>query len=306
MIERLLNTSTNSVRDQATGSYVASLSSDLGLICLKSDQPSNEFFSFAVRKLVDSRGNEATGLDSSNWNFRGPETGFHAQSGMKYQKYSAVVESSVINLRKDAIGKAKIELIVEFYSNSGLIKYGDDSIRVFPGSVKFSCNISSWPFESLRTDRLLLGLSAVSSGEGGIAVKDDSRLFIGDGFLEMPLFALKDGSLSSTPIQVMYDRKSSNQALVLLSFPAFSNHIYYDPVASLSSNEYAKIQSASDENPKEEGSKTVIYVSVGVGVSALVGIIAGFVFFKRRSSTLTAAAESTFLPSKRKGKFVHI
>jgi hypothetical protein len=209
----------------------------------------------------------------------------------------------VVNLNKEAIGKAKTELIVKFYSNSGLIGYGDAAIRVYPGSVKFSCNISSWPFESVtNNDRLFLGLSAV--------VKDESRLVIGDGFLDTPLFALKDGLSSRVPIDVLFDSKSSNQALLLFSFPAFSIHIYYDPVASLSSNVLSAPTSTAD-------SSIVVYVSVGVGASALIGIVAGAIIFKRRRSSTAKTASNNLLSTspqqtqgksnnKSKGKFIYI
>ncbi len=72
---------------------------------------------------------------------------------------------------------------------------------------------------------------------------EGSRLKVGDGFIETPFFAQANGN--DVSVKVYFE--NTNQASVLFEFPAYSRDLFYDPIASMSSNPYAsfvKVDSA--------------------------------------------------------------
>jgi hypothetical protein len=264
-------------KDQFTGDYIASISSSLALVKLKARSDEGKFMSFAVRKLIDSKGNEAAGLETLSWSFSGPETAFNPQNNIKYQKYFASIQPSVFSLQKSYLGVARLEMQLEFYMNNGSIRYGDSLVPLYPGSVKFSFKISNWPFQSTN-DRLYLGMSAVSSGTVDLSLKG-SRINIGDGFILTPFFALKDNSQEKVPIQISNDKVSESQGMLLFDFPAFSNYIYYDPVASMNSNSFAKIEEAASN-------WVSTFLAVFIQILILAAISAAVWYIRRRRTPL--------------------
>jgi hypothetical protein len=253
----------------------------------RSLRTSGEFFSFAVQKLVDSQGNEATEIKSASWNFNGPTTSFHPQNKILVDKYSTVVSSAVRNASYQYLGSVQVELSLEFFLSAGKVGYGNTAIQVFPGSVKFTCTIKNWPFAS-SSDRLYLGIASVASGSGGISVQG-TRIIIGDGYMDTPFFAQKDASKEFAPIQVLFDRKSLNQAMVLFEFPAFSSSLVYDPVVSLNSNPFV-LKAAEAESWFTGAAAAGV-----IGGASVFGLLAlgGAVYYVRRRKQVSRSAAST-------------
>jgi len=94
-----------------------------------------------------------------------------------------------------------------------------------------------------------------------------------------------------------------NQASVLFEFPSYFSDLFYDPIASLSSNPYAGEAKAdlpwfSDAN--------VIYVSTGAVVFVLGAVTLAVVVHRRKQkrniNSQLGTTKSTFLISNAKGK----
>jgi hypothetical protein len=292
MINRIILNSNRT--EQVSGEYVGTISSRFGLVklsgryaslnsSLPSDNPSvernAEFLSFAIRKLVDTNGFELSDMDAALWKFQGPESMYNSQSRLNYIRYFASTESSVMNSKKEQKGKVILGMFVDFHTNAGKVQYGDSYIDVFPGSVKFAFNISNWPFQNPMTDRLYLGISCTSSGTGE-AIFQGRRISIGDGFFDVPFFAIADEKI--VPIKVLYEKASvGQQSLLLFDFPAFSKRVFYDPLASLNSNAYSK---KSEANPSSSWftESNIIILSCSVGAVFLIsGVI--LILRKRKS-----------------------
>ena len=93
-------------------------------------------------------------------------------------------------------------------------------------------------------------------------------------------------------IKVYFVKNSTNQASVLFEFPAFFNDLFYDPIASLSSNPYAS--EAVVESVWFSG-MNVIYVSCGAAAFVLGGVILAVVLIRRKNKGST---KSTHLVQK--------
>ncbi len=286
-----------------TGESLAILSSNLATVSiLKSTQNStsaasmnnkthNEFLAFELRQLIDSNGNRILNLKDHPWKITGPEDS--TRDGVKMQKY---VASGVFNITSKIgayLAQTTVDMIIELFSETGTVRYGKSLIRVYPGSVKFSYKISKWPFQ-FKTDRLYLAILSIASGNGGV-FSEGSRLKVGDGFIETPFFAQADGA--DVPIKVYFEKNSTNQASVLFEFPAFDSNLFYDPIASLSSNPYAS--EATIESTWFSG-MNVIYVSCGAAAFVLGAVTLAFVLHRRKRQ-LKPAFNSTGLLTPQKG-----
>jgi hypothetical protein len=270
----------------------------------------SEFLSFAVRKLIDSSGSRASDLESVSWRLFGPETRMNPDNGIKFDRFMARIESKVMNTEKAVIGTVELTMIADFYSAKGFVKYGKPNLLVFPDAVKFSFNISYWPFSSTN-DRLYLSIDAVSSGSKGIYF-NGSRMTIGDGIFEFPLFALKEQSQSEESIDVFFEKRSSNQAIVLFGFPSFLSYLYYDPVASLESNAFSNTAVSPSPTPsfsEPESSNwlsgaNIIYASCAAGAIALGAVVIGIVVIRKRSKKNISNGET--LQGKQYANFTNL
>jgi hypothetical protein len=296
--------------EKTTGESVAIFSSNLASInILKKEDSQNastestkntrqsEFLAFEIRQLIDSNGNRILNLKDQPLKITGPEDS--KRDGVNMQKF---VASGLFNITSSTgvfLAQTSVDVIIELFSETGTVSYGKSSIRVFPGSVKFSYKISKWPFNS-RTDKLYLAILSIASGNGGV-FSEGSRLNVGDGFIETPFFAQADGN--DVPIKVYFEKNSMNQASVLFEFPSYFSDLFYDPIASLSSNPYAS--EAKADLPWFSGAN-VIYVSTGAVVFVLGAVTLAVVVHRRKQkrniNSQLGTTKSTFLISNAKGK----
>jgi hypothetical protein len=242
----------------------------------------SEFFAFELVQLMDSLGNRVDKINQQPWMVTGPEV--LRRDGLAVEKYAARGIVNVTSTSGKFLASTTVQIIVELFSEVGLVKYGSSSIRVFPGSVKFSYNISSWPFVS-ASDRLYLGIRSLASGNGGVH-SEGTRLKVGDGIIDMPLIAQTDGK--DVTIRVLFDKNSSNEAYLLFEFPSFSRSLYYDPVASLSSNPFASSSIADSSSSYQ----LVIALSCGAAALVLGSAIFGIFLYRKRSRSLNTFSTS--------------
>jgi hypothetical protein len=285
--------------DQVTGNALAVISPNLAsvnILKMRDNQalPTNsssfrnasstEYFAFELRQMIDSNGNRVENIDQQPWKISGPQN--LKRNGLAVQTY---VASGVVNITSKSglsSGKANVEVTVELFAEAGMVEYGDSSIRVFPGSVKFSYRVDRWPFSSV-SDRLYFGIRSIASGSGGV-YSEGNRLKVGDGFIDTPAFAQADAK--DVPINVFYEKSSSNEAFLLFEFPAFFSTLYYDPVASLSSNSFAN----APENVASSwfSGTNIIYVSCGAVVFVIGSAIFAIAFYRKRSRSLHTFSKS--------------
>jgi hypothetical protein len=282
--------------EQATGNDRALIAPNLASInilkgkdgdlipgAFRTNTSSSEFFAFELRQLIDSKGNRVENLSQQPWKISGPEV--LVRDGLGAQKYVASGLVNVTSKSGEFIALTTVEVIVELFSEVGSVKYGSSSIRVFPGSVKFSYKLSSWPFASV-SDRIYLGIRSMASGNGGV-YSEGTRLRVGDGFIDTPLIAQVDGN--DVPIRALFNKNSSNEAYLLFEFPSFAKSLYYDPVASLSSNAFASSSAAVDSSST---SQLIIFISCGAAAFVLGSAIFGIFLYRKRSRSLNAGSTS--------------
>jgi hypothetical protein len=285
--------------DQVTGNALAIISPNLASVNILKTQdeqalPSNssssrnasstEYFAFELRQLIDSNGNRVENIDQQPWKISGPQS--LKRDGLTVQKY---VASGAVNITSKSgvlSGYTNVEITIELFAEAGMVQYGGSLIRVFPGSVKFSYRVDKWPF-SLVSDRLYLGIRSIASGSGGV-YSEGNRLKVGDGFIDTPAIAQADAK--DVPIKVFYEKSSSNEAFLLFEFPAFFSTLYYDPVASLSSNPFAN----APENVASSwfSGTNIIYVSCGAAVFVIGSAIFAIALYRKRSRSLHTFSKS--------------
>jgi hypothetical protein len=135
---------------------------------------------------------------------------------------------------------------------------------------------------------------------------------IGDGIFEFPLFALKEQSQSEESIDVFFEKRSSNQAIVLFGFPSFLSYLYYDPVASLESNAFSNTAVSPSPTPsfsEPESSNwlsgaNIIYASCAAGAIALGAVVIGIVVIRKRSKKNISNGET--LQGKQYANFTNL
>lgn len=135
---------------------------------------------------------------------------------------------------------------VEQYFTHGSTQNGDQPISIPFGGLKFSLNVTRWPFTSpSQTLVLNVTLGNITEDEPFTGADSFSHQpnssnmakigFSGDQFLQMPLLAVVDGAMQAIQIGVSADL--SVGITLSLTFPAFSSSLVYDPV--LASNTLA-------------------------------------------------------------------
>jgi hypothetical protein len=292
--------------DQVTGNSVAMLSPNLASVNIMkaedtgslpsssnfsssstNSSSSAEFLAFELQQLIDSNGNRLENIDRQPWKISGPES--IKRDGLSVQKYLGSGNFNITSRTGLIIAQTNVEVTIELFSEAGSVKYGNSFIRVFPGSVKFSYKISRWPFTTV-SDRLYLGIRSVASGNGGVYTEGD-RLKVGDGFIETPFIAQADGA--DVPIKVFYEKNSSNEAYLLFEFPSYFSTLYYDPVASLSSNPFSNV--AVVESSSWFSGMNIIYVSCGAAALVLGTGIFAFVLHRKRSRSRPVNTKTTQL-----------
>jgi hypothetical protein len=223
--------------------------------------------------MIDSNGNRLQNLNQQLWKATAFEES--VRDGIRVRKYAT---DGIVNVTTQTglfLGQASVELIAELIADSGTVRYGNLSIRVFPGSVKFSYKIFNWPFSS-KSDRLYLELCILASGTGGV-FSEGARLKVGDGFIETPFLAFADGN--EVPINVFFEKNSGNQSMMLFEFPSFSKDLFYDPIVSLSSNSFS---SGPGEGSFWFSGMNLVYISCGATAFVLGFAVFAILLYRRK------------------------
>jgi hypothetical protein len=269
-----------------TVDIVANLADNSGTIRLDSERAVNHaFVSYGIQFLVDSEGNEAA-FEKLKWS----DPISFVKEGISGVKYSSVQGASVLSLSKSLIGRINFTIDAEFFDQSGTLQYGSSKFSVFPGSLKLSYQISSWPF-TFSNSSLYMGMISSSSGSG--IFRSGSKVSIGNGLIDCPLLAFADQKEQA--IQVSLKESSSKEALFLFRFPQYSRSLYYDPVISL--------QPSSTSSSSSEDSLLYPILGGGIGILAVGGALLGYFVHVRRQrrkaialqSALTKASNSPLL-----------
>jgi hypothetical protein len=193
----------------------------------------SEYLTIKFRGLQDSEGQRAKNFENASWTWAGPTAG--TCSGLKCATLTA---SGSVSVSGKSVGVVVTALL---FNETGNYAYGNSSVAVDPNSVKFSYNITNWPFSVANGSFLYLALT-VSSGGNGVNLTSSGQGFtIGNGVLSTPTFAYVDEKYAPISVKFKTDADDSQgcQAKILFAFPQFAHNVYYDPVASASSTSTA-------------------------------------------------------------------
>jgi hypothetical protein len=219
------------------------------------------YFIVAFRGLYDSDGRRASGFSDGTFSWKGPTAGYCEQLRCSILTITANVTVPVCTTATSATGNSSSNnetsgtsgsgtsgsgggsctiYLVTFsaqailFNDTGNYTYGDNTISVDPTTIKFSYNISSWPFKNPSGSTLYLLITASSDGTTLGTDADTKGLVVGNGRFRLPNYAFLDDTV--TKIVIGYNRDSSvtsgSQAGLVFAFPQFNRTLYYDPVGS--------------------------------------------------------------------------
>jgi len=137
---------------------------------------------------------------------------------------------------------------------------GGESVTAPEASLKFSINVTGWPFSSLE-NKLRIDLDVKSSKSGLLKKQSGSKrkFQIDDGtsggFIQFADTVLIDGR--SAPASVIVERNDKTKREIKITLPNFQESAIYDPVVTLSSSTHFPVWG---------------YVLIALGVVCVAGI----------------------------------
>eukprot|EP00475_Leptophrys_vorax_P025229 TRINITY_DN3527_c0_g1_i1.p2 TRINITY_DN3527_c0_g1~~TRINITY_DN3527_c0_g1_i1.p2 ORF type:complete len:473 (-),score=124.75 TRINITY_DN3527_c0_g1_i1:1613-3031(-) len=202
-----------------------------------SGNSTSQYMAIKFRKLSDSAAQIAQNFDNATWTWAGPTAG-------NCQGVTCSILTATATLTIQASNGTKVTagfvVQVQTYNASGFISYGALNSSVDPSCVKFTYNVTNWPFPANSSNSsLYLSLTLASGQQQFNATADKSGIKVGGGLFSTPSFAYLDGSSMPSPVDVLYgvDSEDTNgtQGFVVFKFSQFNGSLYYDPLAYSSS-----------------------------------------------------------------------
>jgi len=187
-----------------------------------------------------------------------------------------------------------IKLIVYVATSTGNLTIGDESTEIAEGNIKFSMELSSWPFCDAATCDGDVGeyvdvTVAVGIPPGRKAAKKNKeakkgqKFDLGDNaFLDFSTKVQIDGSSTWTNMPAGYpklDESDPKRTLIMLRFPKFNNTILYDPVGD-SGDVYQLIEDLPDTDDYDptgsentSGAEGLVFSLLATTIMALMSLI---------------------------------
>jgi hypothetical protein len=136
---------------------------------------------------------------------------------------------------------AMISFVLSVYiaTASGTYTYADATFPVNANDVKYTIEVSNWPFAS-STNKLQFGLAMQTdttdtAGTNTIKTKSDvtsASVAVGGAVIETPLLAIIDDTVSTNVLTSTY----GNGTGIQFTFPSFAKSLVYDPTVDTSGN----------------------------------------------------------------------
>jgi len=183
-------------------------------------------------------------------------------------------------------GTVDFNMTANVFQATGTVLYGNQSVPVQSGALKFSIQLGKWPFAD-PTNRLVFSVRLMARGKGGKdagkAKKDKAkdvprmdRLELGEGmFMDAPSMAVADGKV----VNINATLNDTEGVEFIWSMPSYSSSLYYDPVVG-STDPVAVVAvdpapaSNSSSTDTKSGGASWIHTSASM---VTVAVAAGFV-----------------------------
>jgi hypothetical protein len=236
------------------------------------DEDDGKFVRVDLRSLEETgSNNRVSSFASQDYEWIGPDILTINGTNITRVEYDSTLRVSPGNGRT-----AEFNFVTEISEEPFTVEYGNETIEVAPGTLKFSFSLEGWPFES-EDSRVVLALR-LQSPNGGLdnTTEEDDEMMnnvVADSFyLDAPSFAIcnDDGVETQEDVGITYTRNGNN-LIIEYDLPNCPS-IFYDPT----------IMVRDDFQPAGLGGAAVAFIVIGsvVGVLAIVG----GVFYSRQSN----------------------
>jgi hypothetical protein len=244
-------------------------------VCPSGDCTSGKFMSLAVTSLTeyDAAGANVTTIDK----FTPKDSDWTAIETSVMYGVNVSSTSFIVNLEVGAANIAVVfNLTASIFQGNATVEYGSQNLTVPAGALKFTVDISDWPFVS-PGNSLALAVSLDAKGSKGKAlgkpakkakgtdIKTD-RVDLGESmFMDVPTYAFVDGEevqLKNSSVVVSAGATSFEWV-----FPSFENTLHYDPV--LGEDTTTTATSTTDTPTPSPASKLSLSGLAAVGLAAL-------------------------------------
>jgi hypothetical protein len=228
---------------------------------------------------IDSSGgttkNKVSAFASHDFTWSQPEEIDIMTNGSDLARGTRVSFSAHVRVGNSSPNAPKANFTMETitYHTNGTAENGNTTIIVPEGALKFTIEVTGWPF--LNTNNSLQfgvdirvnhrnGLKLEVKPPNGTDSSGGTKFNLGDGLLiDIPTTAVLDGEQKAIEASLNVD---GVRQTLQWTFPSFQSSLYYDPVISASAD-------SEDTPPRSAGERKV-------GIIALpAAVIATFAFF---------------------------